>query len=397
MRLGTSCKQHPIEGEYDTIVIGSGIGGLTAAALLSLEAKERVLVLERHYTAGGFTHTFTRKGYEWDVGVHYIGEVLDPSTDVRRVFDAITDGKLQWADMGEVYDTIVIGEDRYEFVKGAENFTARMVSYFPEEAEAIRAYVARVKKTVAKGDLYFAEKVLPGPVSRLVGGLMRAGALKAARQTTAEVLAELTDNTRLRAVLAGQFGDYGLSPSEGSFFVHSMVANHYLEGGAYPIGGSAQIAANILPVIERAGGKVYTNATVEEILVEGDRAVGVRLEGGRELRASKVISGAGVHTTFNQLVPKDVAEAHGFPAMARAVKPSTAHLSLYRRGAGAGALQPLGVPDRGPRGEHAAHAGRPGGGGHPRGLPVLPRRQGPGLHQPLPGQDDGGGGHPGPL
>ena len=178
MRLGTSYKQTPIAGEYDTIVIGSGIGGLTSAALLALEAKERVLVLERHYTAGGFTHTFTRKGYEWDVGVHYIGEVLDPRFEVRQVFDAITDGKLKWADMGEVYDTIIIGEDRYELVKGVRNFKARMMAYFPEEKAAIEAYVGRVKKMVAKGKLYFAEKALPRPLSAIFGRLMRAGALK---------------------------------------------------------------------------------------------------------------------------------------------------------------------------------------------------------------------------
>jgi all-trans-retinol 13,14-reductase len=329
MRLGTSYKQNPIEGDYDTIVIGSGIGGLTAAALLANEAKERVLVLERHYTAGGFTHTFTRKGYEWDVGVHYIGEVLDLDSDLRQVFDAITDNTLAWADMGEVYDTIVIEGDRYEFVKGAAQFTAKMISYFPDEADAIHAYVARIKATVAKGDLFFAEKAMPWPLNALLGGMMRSRALKEARKTTAEVLAELTDNTRLRAVLAGQFGDYGLTPGQASFFVHSMVVNHYMEGGAYPIGGAAQIAATILPVIERAGGKVYTNATVEEVVVEGGRCVGVRLTDGKTLRAGKVISGAGVHTTFNRLVPKDVAEAHGLPTLAKRIKPSIAHLSLY--------------------------------------------------------------------
>jgi all-trans-retinol 13,14-reductase len=329
MRLGTSYKQHPIEGDFDTIVIGSGIGGLTAAALLANEANERVLVLEQHYTAGGFTHTFRRKGYEWDVGVHYVGEVMNPKREVRQIFDAITDGNLKWACMGEVYDTIIIGEERYEFVKGVHNFKARMKEYFPGEEAAIEAYVQRVKTVVANGKLYFAEKALPRPLSAVVGGWMRSSVLKDARKTTADVLAELTDNVRLRAVLAGQFGDYGLSPSQGSFFVHSMVVNHYFEGGAYPIGGSAQIAATILPVIERAGGKVFTNATVDEILVERNRAVGVRLADGREIRAPKVISGAGVHTTFRKLVPRAVAEQHGFPDLARKVQPSVGHLSLY--------------------------------------------------------------------
>jgi len=74
-----SYKQHALEERWDAIVIGSGIGGLAAAALLSKHAGKRVLVLERHYTAGGCTHAFHRPGYQWDVGVHYIGQVHDPS------------------------------------------------------------------------------------------------------------------------------------------------------------------------------------------------------------------------------------------------------------------------------------------------------------------------------
>ena len=73
--VGISYKQHPVGGPYDAIVIGSGMGGLTAAAMLARHGGKKVLVLERHYTAGGFTHVFRRPGYEWDVGVHYIGRV----------------------------------------------------------------------------------------------------------------------------------------------------------------------------------------------------------------------------------------------------------------------------------------------------------------------------------
>ena len=122
-----------LEEHYDAIIIGSGMGSLTTAALLSKEGK-KVMVLERHYTAGGFTHVFKRRGYEWDVGIHYIGEVQNPNTAIRKMFDYVSNNQLEWADMGEVYDKIIIGDKTYDFVKGVENFKAQMIEYFPNVA-----------------------------------------------------------------------------------------------------------------------------------------------------------------------------------------------------------------------------------------------------------------------
>ena len=93
-KVGISYKQHKLDENYDCIVIGSGIGGLTVAALLSRHGNKKVLVLEKHSVAGGFTHVFHRSNYEWDVGVHYIGRTSDPTMEIRAVFDYLTHGKL---------------------------------------------------------------------------------------------------------------------------------------------------------------------------------------------------------------------------------------------------------------------------------------------------------------
>ncbi|MGB5698044.1 MAG: NAD(P)/FAD-dependent oxidoreductase [Polyangiales bacterium] len=330
MRVGRSYKQHPgLADRWDAIVIGSGIGGLSVAATLAKLAGKRVLVLEQHYTAGGFTHTFRRPGYEWDVGVHYIGDVSDPRGSARRIFDFVTDGQLEWADMGDVYDRIILGERSYDFVKGKERFRARMHEYFPNEKDAIDRYLEKVIATAKKAQMFYAEKAMPPFVSRLFGGMMRRPVLKGALGTTRQVLEEITRNQELIGVLTGQFGDYGLVPAKSSFFIHAMVVSHYLRGAAYPVGGAGRIAETILPVIERAGGEVITNAEVTEILIEDERAVGVRLADGRPLRAPTIISDAGAVNTFTRLLPETVARSTGFPSKVDAVGASIAHLSLY--------------------------------------------------------------------
>jgi choline dehydrogenase-like flavoprotein len=198
---GHSNKQHPIAETWDAIVIGSGIGGLAAVALLAKHASQRVLVLERHYTAGGFTHAFRRPGYEWDAGVHYVGRVNDPSSPERAAFDHITEGRLAWNSMPDVYDQISIADRTYDFPTGLERFRARMGEAFPAERTAIDQYIALVCATVRAGNRYFAEKAIPGPLARLIGPMLRSGFLRTASQTTAQVLSQLTRNPELIAVL----------------------------------------------------------------------------------------------------------------------------------------------------------------------------------------------------
>ena len=328
--VGSSYKQSPPADQWDVIVIGSGVGGLAAAALLAQYGGKRVLVLERHYVAGGFTHSFHRPGYEWDVGVHYIGQVQNPDSPLRPMFDHLSGGRLKWNAMPEVYDRIRIGEREYDFVAGLEQFRDRMKSYFPGEGAAIDRYLGAVQSCARRTNLYFAEKALPRPVARVAGPLMRGPFLRWARRTTAEVLAELTSNQELAGVLAAQWGDYGLPPAQSSFAVHAIIATHYFEGASFPVGGAQSIAASIAPVIESAGGKIAFSAEVREILLDRtQRAVGVRMQDGRELRAGIVISDAGAWNTFGSLLPPEAPGVAPALTQLRTLPASMAHLCLY--------------------------------------------------------------------
>ncbi len=314
---------------FDAIVIGSGLGSLTTAAVLARQAGRRVLVLERHYVAGGYTHVFKRPGCEWDVGVHYVGDVSDPTRGLARLLSYIMQEGVEWAPMAPVYDRLVCQGESFDFVAGSDGFVEAMAGYFPRERRAIQHYVALLKECQSAAQRYFAEKAIPPWLATLVGPLLRRRFARLASRTTYDVLRGLTDSQKLIGVLTTQWGDYGLPPRASSFGAHALVAQHYLRGAAYPVGGASRIAAAIRPVIEAAGGKLLIRAEVRSILIERGRAVGVEMADGRQIRAPLVISGVGLRGTAGSLLAPEHAARLKIQAVLDQVPPSCAMVCLF--------------------------------------------------------------------
>lgn len=327
LRIGKRYRPTRLQGPYDVVVIGSGMSGLTAAALLS-QAGKKVLVLEQHYTAGGFTHAYDRNGYEWDVGVHYIGD-MGANTVGRQVMDRISGNRLQWAAMDACYDRGFFGEETFDFVAGKRNFIERLEQRFPAEKKAIAKYMQLLAKIGNAMQISTLTKLVPPGVSGWLRPATDFILPREMNQTTYEVLRNLTSNEELIAILCTQWGDYGVPPRQSSFLIHALVARHYLFGGFYPVGGASQFAATIIPTIQAGGGEVFTYASVKEVLIENDKAVGVVMEDGTEIRAPIVISSAGVLNTFERLVPKAACKKFGYDTRVKTVKPSCGHLGIY--------------------------------------------------------------------
>ncbi len=324
-----SYKQKPeLQDIYDTIIIGSGMSGLATAAILAKEG-QKVLVLERHYTAGGFTHIFKRKGYEWDVGIHYIGNVQADESILKKLFDYVSNGELKWADMGSIYDRIVIGDKHYDFVKGVDNFKTSLIAHFPEEKKAINTYVETVFKAAKSSRNFYLTKAIPPFLNYLFGWFLKRPFHKFSDQTTYEVLRAITDNEDLIKVLTGQYGDYGLPPKQSSFSMHASVASHYFEGGSFPIGGSSQVVKTIDPVIAKAGGTILVSAEVNQVIIENNQAIGVQMQDGHVFKAKNIVSSAGIFTTYNKLLPPAIVEKHQLRKNLQKINPSVAHVSLY--------------------------------------------------------------------
>ena len=326
--LYSSYKNYKATKAFDVIIIGSGISGLAAGSILAKEGK-RVLILEQHYTPGGMTHTFKRNDYEWDVGVHYVGEVGNNSLMIKKVYDYICETPIEWADMGEVYDCAYFGNERFEFRKGRKQFTEYFTKLFPEEKEGIEKYIELLIAMEKYGMGYYAEKVVPGFISKLIGKLMRRKYLTYALRTTKSVMDEVFSNDKLKAILTSQYGDMGLPPSQCSFAMHAGVTRHYLEGGFYPVGGSGVFFTKIAPVIKKHGGEILVRANVSEIGVENGKAIGVKMSDGKTIHAKTVISTVGADITYRKLVPITVQEQLGLAKKMEGPSPSISYCCLY--------------------------------------------------------------------
>jgi phytoene dehydrogenase-like protein len=299
---------------YDAVVVGAGMGGLTTAALLSRRGLS-VLVLDRHYVAGGNGTVFKRRGYEFDVGLHYVGD-CGPDGLVPRILRAAGAGDVRFRELDpDGFDTYRFPDFEFRVPRGLDAFRDRLLACFPAEARGIERYVRMLRRlwrlTQIDGPLA-AVRTLPGALP----------ALRWAGATLDAFLTTCTRDSRLRAVLAGQHLTYAQPPSRVALPVHALVAMHYFQGAYYPEGGGQVMADRLAAAIEARGGKILLRARARRILVEGGRVTGVELEqshlGRRVVRTPIVVSNADIKRTFTELVaadalrPRTVAAAHGW-------------------------------------------------------------------------------------
>jgi len=300
----------------DVIIVGAGTGGLTAGALLTRFGKS-VLVLDRHYVVGGNATVFRRKGYEFDVGIHYIGD-CGPDGAVPRILRAAGAEGVTFREMDpDGFDTFVFPDFTFRVPKGFETFRERLVEHFPREAKGIARYVDALQAVRSFQELS------GGGFLKVVRTIWQARTvLRYVNSTVASFLDSCTYDQRLRAVLTAHSGDYAEPPSRASLMMHATVTAGYLAGAYYPGGGGQTLSDRLAESIERQGGKILLSAPVRKILVERGRVAGVEFDshhlGRSTVRAPVVISNADLKRTFLDLIgtefvkPKTVRRIQGY-------------------------------------------------------------------------------------
>ncbi|XP_038592343.1 inactive all-trans-retinol 13,14-reductase [Micropterus salmoides] len=305
---------HKVPQNLDVIVIGSGIGGLTAAATLA-KAGKKVLVLEQHSQAGGCCHTFIEKGFEFDVGLHYIGQVHENGL-LRVAFDQLTEGQLEFHNLNQHFDTIYIGEGdekrAYTIKSGKTEMQAHLMKQFPDDTEAIKTFFKIMKISANKASSLATLKLMPQWLALL---LLKSGianlfssVYRLSGTCAAAFVNTLTSNKDLHVIFSYLF--YGVPPKDSSLVINALLIHHYKRGAYFPKGGASEIPFHIIRTIQKYGGNCLVRAPVSQILVNKEGAAyGVKVRKGQEeleIHAPVVVSNCGVFTTFQRLLPPEI-------------------------------------------------------------------------------------------
>ena len=306
------------DNKYDSIIIGSGAGGLTTAVALA-QARQKVLVCEQHEVPGGWTHSFTLEGYRFSPGVHYIGS-LNPGEYLSNVFRGLGISQdLEFMELKpDAYDHIFIGDEQFDIPKGKANYMNRLIERFPDEAHGIRNLFKAID------DIGILARNLPRgkiPFSKLnyIKWLWKSGGA---------LINHYVKDPVLRAILLSQSGDHGVPPSKVSSLFTIGIIRHYYTGGFYPKGGAYIIPRAYVRALKRAGGDIKLSTPVNKIIVENGQAVGVEVGKGEKLYAKNIISNADPETTFNKMIGAEHLSSK-LNRKLNKIKYSTSCLSLY--------------------------------------------------------------------
>ncbi|MBW8010412.1 MAG: NAD(P)/FAD-dependent oxidoreductase [Chloroflexi bacterium] len=311
--------------DYDAIVIGSGAGGL-AAALCLAQAGMQVLVCEQHEVAGGWCQSFTLEGFRFSPGVHYLGG-LEPGGSLNKVYKGL--GVSQDMEFCEInpdgFDHIFVGQEQFDIPRGVDKFAERLKARFPQESDGIDGYLTAIHDMLGKiRQVSSIRKV--GDVKKLPersSALLRWGL-----RSSKDLIDHYVSDPVLKAILAGQSGDHGMPPSRVSAVVHAGVVNHYFDGGFFPRGGGFTLPRAFVRALKRAGGEIRLSTPVACILIEGNKALGVELADGTQLRAKHIISNTDPEVTYGKLIGREQLSKKLRRRIDKA-KYSTSSLSLF--------------------------------------------------------------------
>ena len=291
---------------FDTIIVGSGIGGLSAAICLS-RAGQKVLVVEQHDVPGGWCHSFYLNGFRFTPGVHYIGR-LGEGESTNELYEGLGIGsEIVFYRMNpEAFEHCWIGDERFDYPANYNDFQDKLIERFPHEKKGIIKYLQLIKNVNHQIQLISEVK---GWWQQLTIPFRTKELGKYGPFTLKRVINWHIKDPLLQRVLNIQYGDHGLPPGKASFIMHAAIMDHYFTGGYYPMGGGGALVKAMTNRIKKHGGIVRTSSRVSKILIDTKAskkyAIGIELGSGEKIYSHQVISNADPEMTYLKLIGKN--------------------------------------------------------------------------------------------
>lgn len=268
---------------YDALIVGAGIGGLVCGCRLA-QAGLHVAVLERHHSPGGYCTSFNRKGYRFDVGVHYLGGI--EKGILGRILDELDIKKRLRLNRFDPTDKIVLPGCRTYIRTDDKETREEFIKNFPKEKDNIREFFAFLGN------------------SDFLHIYARTG-----RVSFKTILDEFFTDRRLKATLGLLSGNIGLPPAQISALSAVMLFREFiLDPGYYPSGGMSAFAGVLADQFKEYGGELLLNREVTKIEISQNRVTGLILEDGESLGGEFVVSNADAFLTFQEMIDRDTPE-----------------------------------------------------------------------------------------
>ena len=293
------------KGNYPTVIIGSGLGGLCCGAYLSRFGIP-VTLIEQHHIPGGYATSFDRAGGKFTFEVSLHGTSIHNNAAARSLKDL---GVLEKLQLIELPDVLRFKDPKMDIPfpsRDPEALIRALAEYFPAEKEGIRGVIQEIIGIAEEAEKSAREK----KVSRANFPLLYPKMWNARDKTLADFLDSYVKDPLLKNVLAAQWGSYGLPPSKLSGFYYAVALGQYLRNGSYYVKPRSQeLSLALTRAIETSGGKILYGTRAEKIIVKDNAVDRVELSGGKVLTARAVVSNASAITTFKEMLPREVVPA----------------------------------------------------------------------------------------
>jgi len=290
--------------KFDVVVIGAGLGGLSAATMLAHHGRS-VLLLERHNVPGGYATSFVRGRYEFEVALHELSGIGPPEkrgATFHYLEEIGVAERVEFLQVDSLFRAVFPDLD-VTLPVGREPYTEALCELFPHEAVGIRRFLDRVFDL---GRDFGRVVRARGKVKPWAMPLTHPHFFRYLPTRWGDVLNRDVTDPMARALMSQYWGYVGAGPAEISFLFHAVtLAAYVLRGAAFPAGRSQALSAAFLDRFFEAGGEARFGCGAKRILTRSGRATGVVTDADEEIEAKWVVSNADPIRTCHELVGMD--------------------------------------------------------------------------------------------